>query len=81
MADTFTLQRIVIDTSRGSPVVTFHGQGKSAESGDVFPSQRTLVPTGPALTRTNGVVSDALAYLSSQYGVTVTIPPIQMDPV
>ena len=74
MANTYELTTITVDVSSGSPVVTATGKVKVPETNSEALLSRTLAPQGAALTRTNAVVQDALAYLSAQFGVTLTLP-------
>lgn len=77
--NTYQLTRIVIDTSTGVPLVSFIGKGAASESGAVFPVRKENVPLqGQSLARVNADVADALAYLSNQYGITVTLPPVSV---
>lgn len=78
---TYDLLDIHINTSSGVPVVSISGRGTDPVSGCVYPVRKDAVPlTGPAATRVTNLMQDALTYLSAQYGVTVTLPPVAPVP-
>lgn len=76
MPNTYELAHIGIDVSRGTPVITVTGQVFVSETNSKMMVARTITPAGAALTRANDVITDALAYLSAQFGVVITLPPV-----
>ena len=76
MATSYELQSIHIDTSTGISKVSVNVKVTDSLTNVGAGLNRTIAALpGPAQTRVDGLVADAISYINAQYpGVTVTMP-------